>query len=103
MVQVVMQMIALTVAVGTIVYAVPFFIVPAVVIAYVHLWFARGYVNASRDLRRIESNTRSPIISSFSELVVGIVTGTSSVRRDLIILNYWVLQKCAHSVRKSPS
>ncbi|KAF8756276.1 P-loop containing nucleoside triphosphate hydrolase protein [Rhizoctonia solani] len=62
------------VAVGTIVYAVPVFIVPAIVIAYIHLWFARGYINASRDLRRIESNTRSPIVSSFSELVVGIVT-----------------------------
>ncbi|KAG9082444.1 hypothetical protein FRC06_005068 [Ceratobasidium sp. 370] len=74
MIQVIMQIIALTVAVGTIVYAVPFFIIPAVVIAYIHLWFARGYVNASRDLRRIESNTRSPIISSFGELVVGIVT-----------------------------
>ncbi|KAG9119646.1 hypothetical protein FRC07_005246, partial [Ceratobasidium sp. 392] len=74
MIQVIMQIISLAVAVGTIVYAVPFFIVPAFVIAYVHLWFARGYVNASRDLRRIESNTRSPIISSFGELVVGIVT-----------------------------
>ncbi|CAE6437640.1 unnamed protein product [Rhizoctonia solani] len=74
MVRVISQTIALSVAVGTIVYAVPFFIVPAFVIAYVHLWFARGYVNASRDLRRIESNTRSPIVSSFSELVVGIVT-----------------------------
>ncbi|KAG9076857.1 hypothetical protein FS749_011320, partial [Ceratobasidium sp. UAMH 11750] len=74
MIQVITQIIALSVAVGTIVYAVPFFIVPAFVIAYIHLWFARGYVNASRDLRRIESNTRSPIISSFGELVVGIVT-----------------------------
>ncbi|KAJ1301639.1 hypothetical protein OPQ81_008884 [Rhizoctonia solani] len=74
MMQVISQIIALSVAVGTIVYAVPFFILPAFVIAYIHLWFARGYVNASRDLRRIEANTRSPIVSSFSELVVGIVT-----------------------------
>ncbi|CCO28319.1 ATP-dependent bile acid permease [Rhizoctonia solani AG-1 IB] len=74
MIQVLSQMITLSVAVGTIVYAVPFFLVPAFVIAYIHLWFARGYINASRDLRRIESNTRSPIVSSFSELVVGIVT-----------------------------
>jgi hypothetical protein len=81
MIQVLMQIISLSVAVGTIVYAVPFFIVPAVVIAYIHLWFARGYVSASRDLRRIESNTRSPIISSFSELVVGIVTGMLCLTR----------------------
>ncbi|CAE6396795.1 unnamed protein product [Rhizoctonia solani] len=74
MIRVISQFIALSVAVGTIIYAVPFFIVPAFVIAYIHLWFARGYINASRDLRRIEANTRSPIVSSFSELVVGIVT-----------------------------
>ncbi|KAF8598207.1 hypothetical protein BDV93DRAFT_498959 [Ceratobasidium sp. AG-I] len=74
MIQVLMQYIALVAAVGTIVYAVPFFIVPAILIAYIHLWFAKGYITSSRDLRRIESNTRSPIISSFSELVVGIVT-----------------------------
>ncbi|KEP50340.1 multidrug resistance-associated ABC transporter [Rhizoctonia solani 123E] len=74
MIRVISQTIALSVAVSTIVYAVPFFIVPAFVIAYIHLWFARGYINASRDLRRIEANTRSPIVSSFSELVVGIVT-----------------------------
>ncbi|KAF8603075.1 P-loop containing nucleoside triphosphate hydrolase protein [Ceratobasidium sp. AG-I] len=64
----------LVVAVATIVYAVPFFIFPAVIVAYLHLWFARGYIGASRDLRRIEANARSPIISSFSELLVGIVT-----------------------------
>ncbi|KAH7334355.1 hypothetical protein B0J17DRAFT_770708 [Rhizoctonia solani] len=74
MIRVISQAIALSVAVSTIIYAVPFFIVPAFVIAYIHLWFARGYINASRDLRRIEANTRSPIVSSFSELVVGIVT-----------------------------
>lgn len=77
MIQVIMQCIALVAAVGTIVYAVPFFIVPAILIAYIHLWFAKGYINSSRDIRRIESNTRSPIISSFGELVVGIVTGMS--------------------------
>ncbi|KAG8737214.1 hypothetical protein FRC10_008460 [Ceratobasidium sp. 414] len=73
-VNVVAQVIALVVAVGTIVYAVPAFIVPAVAIAYIHLWFARGYVVAARDLTRIQANTRSPIISSFGEIVVGITT-----------------------------
>ncbi|KAF8594789.1 hypothetical protein BDV93DRAFT_501773 [Ceratobasidium sp. AG-I] len=74
MVQVIKQSITLVVAVGTIVYAVPFFIFPAVIVAYIHLWFARGYTTTSRDLRRIESNTYSPIVSSFTELLVGIVT-----------------------------
>jgi uncharacterized protein (DUF2062 family) len=75
MIEVIRQAISLTVAAGTIAYVVPFFVVPAIVIAGLHVWFARGYISASRDLRRIESNTRSPIISSFSELVMGITTG----------------------------
>ena len=33
-----------------------------------------GYVNTGRDLRRMESNTRSPIYSDFGELLEGIVT-----------------------------
>ncbi|KAG8717175.1 hypothetical protein FRC09_014648 [Ceratobasidium sp. 395] len=73
-VNVVVQGIALVVAVGTIVYAVPAFIVPAIVVAYIHLWFARGYVVAARDLTRIQATTRSPIISSFGEVVIGIST-----------------------------
>ncbi|KAG9088490.1 hypothetical protein FS749_002131 [Ceratobasidium sp. UAMH 11750] len=73
-VNVVIQVIALVVAVGTIVYAVPPFIIPAVVIAYIHLWFARGYVVAARDLTRIHATSRSPIISSFGEIVLGIAT-----------------------------
>lgn len=75
MIQVIGECIALVIAVGTIVYAVPFFIIPAIFIAYIHIWLARGYTTTSRDLRRIESNTYSPTISSFTELLVGIVTG----------------------------
>ncbi|KAG9079916.1 hypothetical protein FRC06_007321, partial [Ceratobasidium sp. 370] len=74
MIQVIRQVVALTIAAATIVYVVPLFIVPAIAIAGLHVWFAHGYVNASRDLRRIESNTRSPIMSSFSELIMGITT-----------------------------
>ncbi|KAF8602913.1 P-loop containing nucleoside triphosphate hydrolase protein [Ceratobasidium sp. AG-I] len=73
-VQVIVQAISLVIAVVTIVYAVPLFIVPAIVIAYIHLWFARGYITVTRDLTRIRANTHSPIVSSFGELVVGIAT-----------------------------
>ncbi|KAG9122467.1 hypothetical protein FRC07_001130 [Ceratobasidium sp. 392] len=73
-IQVLTQILTLIISVATIAYAVPYFILPAIIIAYFHLWFSNGYVTASRDLRRIESNTRSPIISSFGELINGIVT-----------------------------
>ncbi|ELU36422.1 ABC transporter transmembrane region domain-containing protein [Rhizoctonia solani AG-1 IA] len=75
MVNALTQALILLIAVGTIVYAVPYFIFPAVVIAYLHIWLSGGYVSVSRDLRRIESTTRSPIVASFSELLAGIVTG----------------------------
>lgn len=74
MLQVLMQFLSLIVSIAAIVYAVPYFIVLAIIIAYAHLWFSNGFVTATRDLRRIESNTRSPIISSFSELLTGIAT-----------------------------
>ena len=35
---------------------------------------AIGYLNTGRDLRRMESNSHSPIFSGFSELLEGIVT-----------------------------
>ncbi|CAE7143619.1 unnamed protein product [Rhizoctonia solani] len=74
MVSVLTQALILLLAVVTIVSVTPPFIFPAVVIAYLHIWFSRGYVSASRDLRRIEATTRSPIVASFSELLAGIVT-----------------------------
>lgn len=53
----------------TILWGAPLFIFPLIVIALLQTYISRGYVSVSRDMRRIESNTRSPIIASFSELV----------------------------------
>ncbi|TFK95320.1 hypothetical protein BDV98DRAFT_517859 [Pterulicium gracile] len=52
----------------------PLFIIPAVIIGYLYFDLAVGYLNTGRDLRRMESNTRSPIFSDFSEVLEGIVT-----------------------------
>jgi ABC-type multidrug transport system fused ATPase/permease subunit len=52
----------------------PFFLVPASIIGYVYRLLAIGYLNTGRDLRRMESNSRSPIFSGFGELLEGIVT-----------------------------
>lgn len=79
MVDVLTQVLTLIVSIATIVYAVPYFIIPALIIAYLHVWFSSGYVTTSRDLRRIEATTRSPVVSSFSELLAGVVTGESLV------------------------
>jgi ABC-type multidrug transport system fused ATPase/permease subunit len=52
----------------------PPFALYATVIGYFYYWLAIGYLNTGRDLRRMESNLRSPIFSGFSELLEGIVT-----------------------------
>ena len=52
----------------------PWFLIPAVVIGYFYRMLAIGYLHTGRDLRRMESNSRSPIFSGFGELLEGIVT-----------------------------
>lgn len=52
----------------------PWFLLPAFAIGLVYRHLAIGYLNTGRDLRRMESNSRSPIFSEFGELLEGIVT-----------------------------
>ena len=52
----------------------PYFLVPAFFIGFAYWELAIGYLNTGRDLRRMESNTRSPIFSDFGEMLEGIVT-----------------------------
>ena len=47
---------------------------PAFFIGFAYWELAIGYLNTGRDLRRMESNTRSPIFSDFGEMLEGIVT-----------------------------
>ncbi|TCD65581.1 hypothetical protein EIP91_002465 [Steccherinum ochraceum] len=65
---------ALFAAVVTIIVVFPLFIIPATIIGFFYWHIAIGFMNTSRDLKRMESNTRSPILANFSELLDGIVT-----------------------------
>ena len=47
---------------------------PAFFIGFAYWELAIGYLNTGRDLRRMESNARSPIFSDFGEMLEGIVT-----------------------------
>jgi ABC-type multidrug transport system fused ATPase/permease subunit len=58
----------------TVAFFFPAFLVPAFAIGFVYYRLAIGYLNTGRDLRRMESNARSPIFSGFGELLEGIVT-----------------------------
>ncbi|KAJ7863247.1 hypothetical protein B0H13DRAFT_2237135 [Mycena leptocephala] len=65
---------ALLVSVLTVAVVFPPFLFPATIIAFLYWSLAVGYLNTGRDLRRMESNNRSPIFSDFGELLTGIVT-----------------------------
>ncbi|KAJ7104581.1 hypothetical protein C8R43DRAFT_1047311 [Mycena crocata] len=58
----------------TVTVVFPLFLIPASFIGWFYYTFAVGYLNTGRDLRRMESNSRSPIFSDFGELLQGIVT-----------------------------
>ncbi|KAJ6542780.1 multidrug resistance-associated ABC transporter [Mycena capillaripes] len=62
------------IAILTVAVVFPLFLFPAAIIAFFYRSLAVGYLNTGRDLRRMESNSRSPIFSDFGELLTGIVT-----------------------------
>ncbi|KAF9007209.1 multidrug resistance-associated ABC transporter [Cyathus striatus] len=61
-------------AILTVAVVFPYFLIPAFFIGLAYRELAIGYLNTGRDLRRMESNSRSPIFSDFGELLEGIVT-----------------------------
>ncbi|KAI0697630.1 multidrug resistance-associated ABC transporter [Cerioporus squamosus] len=58
----------------TVIFVFPLFIIPAIILGFFYRHAAIAYLNTGRDIRRMESNTRSPIFANFSELLEGIVT-----------------------------
>ncbi|QQP32471.1 ATP-binding cassette sub-family C member 1 [Caligus rogercresseyi] len=57
-----------------VVFTTPVFIIPASVIIICYFFIQRVYVATSRQLKRLESSSRSPIYSFFSETVAGATT-----------------------------
>ena len=58
----------------TVAYVFPLFLIPACMISFFYYQISKGYVNAGRDMRRIQNTTRSPIFAGFAETLEGIVT-----------------------------
>ncbi|KAJ2861927.1 hypothetical protein GGI22_002326 [Coemansia erecta] len=52
----------------------PAFIVVAVTVSLVYSGFAYYYLTTSRELKRLESNSMSPLLSLFGELILGVST-----------------------------
>ncbi|KAH8929585.1 hypothetical protein BT69DRAFT_1328619 [Atractiella rhizophila] len=59
---------------GIIFFVVPPFMIVAVVIGFLYFRLSQFYLRCSREIRRLESNSRSPIYSQFGETLVGVIT-----------------------------
>lgn len=72
----------------TVAYVFPAFLIPATVISYFYYRISQGYISTGRDMRRMQSTTRSPIFAAFAETLEGIVTvrAFGAERRFLAIL-----------------
>ncbi|KIJ51976.1 hypothetical protein M422DRAFT_202944 [Sphaerobolus stellatus SS14] len=62
------------VSVVTVIFFSPPFIFPAIVLSFISYHVAVAYSNTVRDLRRMQSNAKSPIFASFQDLLEGVVT-----------------------------
>ncbi|KAI9304779.1 P-loop containing nucleoside triphosphate hydrolase protein [Cunninghamella echinulata] len=54
--------------------AQPYFAIPILVTGYLTLYYGKLFVDTSRESKRLESNGKSPVISLFTETLVGITT-----------------------------
>ncbi|KAI1286619.1 ATP-binding cassette sub-family C member 3 [Halotydeus destructor] len=62
----------------------PFFLVPLIPLGLMYYFVQKYYIVTSRQLRRLESNSRSPIFSHFAETV----SGTTSIRAYQVEQNF---------------
>jgi ABC-type multidrug transport system fused ATPase/permease subunit len=58
----------------TICAVIPALVVAVVLVAVLNVYIGLRYVNSSRELKRLESVTRSPVFSCFTETVAGVAT-----------------------------
>ncbi|SAM07275.1 hypothetical protein [Absidia glauca] len=66
--------VALVAILVCIVLVAPWFIVPALLVGYGTIYYTLKFVNAARDCKRIESVSKSPLFSHFTETVAGITS-----------------------------
>eukprot|EP00026_Physarum_polycephalum_P001120 Phypoly_transcript_01121.p1 GENE.Phypoly_transcript_01121~~Phypoly_transcript_01121.p1 ORF type:complete len:574 (+),score=98.28 Phypoly_transcript_01121:2-1723(+) len=69
---------------GLITYASPFFLLAVPFIAYLYRFIEKYYIASSRELKRLDSTSISPVYSHFTETLNGVVT----IRAYKIVENY---------------
>ena len=63
----------------------PWIILPAIPLIIIFLLTGRYYLTAARDLRRLEGINRSPVLSHFSDSLMGLVTVRAYKREDAFL------------------
>ncbi|KAJ2999430.1 hypothetical protein HDV02_002915 [Globomyces sp. JEL0801] len=70
----IMQIIQALTIISVIGFVAPFFLLVMPIIMFVYVRVAERYLTASRELKRLESTTRSPTYAQFSETLAGVCT-----------------------------
>ncbi|KAL9971696.1 hypothetical protein ACROYT_G017896 [Oculina patagonica] len=60
----------------------PWIMLPATPLIILFIWIGRYYLTTSRDLRRLEGVNRSPVLSHFSDTLMGLVTIRAYKKED---------------------
>ncbi|CAJ0582005.1 unnamed protein product, partial [Mesorhabditis spiculigera] len=68
--------------------ATPIFIIAVVPVLLIYAYFLRYYISAARQLKRLESTRRSPLLSLFGETVQGASSIRAYKKSDDICLNF---------------
>eukprot|EP01117_Protostelium_nocturnum_P013244 TRINITY_DN4935_c0_g1_i4.p1 TRINITY_DN4935_c0_g1~~TRINITY_DN4935_c0_g1_i4.p1 ORF type:complete len:1039 (-),score=239.18 TRINITY_DN4935_c0_g1_i4:20-3136(-) len=63
-------------------YIVPSFMISLLPLAYAYRYIQKYYIHSSREMKRLDSMTKSPIYAQFSETLAGVFTIKSYDRRD---------------------
>jgi ABC-type multidrug transport system fused ATPase/permease subunit len=70
----VIQWILIVTSAITVCIVLPMFTLPMVVVAIANVIIGMNYISSSRELKRLDSVTRSPVFSTFTETISGVAT-----------------------------
>lgn len=70
----VIQWLVILTSILTVCTVLPIFIIPMMVVTFLNVMIGKRYSAASRELRRMDSVTRSPLFTHFGETIVGVTT-----------------------------
>ncbi|KAI8388117.1 P-loop containing nucleoside triphosphate hydrolase protein [Radiomyces spectabilis] len=74
MIKLIIQWIAVVSSLLTVAAVLPVFAIPMLVVVAANIAIGRIFISASRELKRMDSVTRSPLFTHFTETIVGIST-----------------------------